>query len=188
MNAESRLGDGEQLSQLLVAVGRDQDVAAFALLFELLAPRIRAFVGRDADGSAEDVLQETFVNVWRKAHLYDPVRASATTWIYAVARNARIDMARKAARRSYDVDDPAFDVEPVATPHQHLTQAQEKARLEQAVAGLPPEQSEILRLSFFAEKAHAEIAAELGLPLGTVKSRIRLALERLRQELGDEER
>lgn len=186
MSDQSRADAADELSGLLLAVGRNRDTAAFGRLYDLLAPRIRAFVGRGAGQAGEDVLQETFVNIWRKASLFDPAKASATTWVYAVARNARIDLIRKSTRAAVDLNDPAFLADPIATPHQNFSDAQERGRLERALSTLPAEQNEILRLSFFAEKAHSEIAAELGLPLGTVKSRIRLALERLRREMGEE--
>jgi len=188
MNVESRLGEGDKLSRLLVAVGRDSDAAAFASLFEYLAPRIRAFIGRDPESVIKDVVQETFVNIWRKAHLYDPAKAAATTWIYAIARNARIDLLRKESRRAMTPTDPAFMADPVTTPHQYASQAQERVLLERALGVLPAEQSEIVRLAFFSDMAHSEIATELRLPLGTVKSRIRLALERLRREFKEEDR
>lgn len=187
MKVEPRLSENEKLSQLMVAVGRDRDTAAFKLLFETIAPRIRAFIGRGYGNAAEDILQEAFVNIWRKAHLFDPTKAAATTWIYAVARNARIDFLRKEFRGELDPADASLMTEPVATPHEDFASIEDRARLEQALADLPEEQRAVLRLSFFSEMAHAEIAAELGLPLGTVKSRIRLALERLRREIGEEE-
>jgi RNA polymerase sigma factor (sigma-70 family) len=187
MTSESRLADGKQLSRLLVAVGQDHDISAFKLLFESLAPRVRAFIGgRTADRAMiEDVVQETFVNVWRKAHSYDPAKAAAVTWIYTVARNVQIDLLRKTARLAVDPSDPVFVADDGASPYQQAAHARDKAQLQEALSRLPAEQREVLFLAFFAEKAHSEIAQELGLPLGTVKSRIRLALARLRQEFGE---
>lgn len=184
MNITSREGESEQLSQLLVAIGRDRDVAAFGRLFTLLVPRIRGVVGRGSDGAGEEVVQETFVNIWKKAHLFDAGKASATTWIYAVARNVKIDIARKTTRRTLDIEDPSFAGDAVPTPHEHFSAAEDRRHLERAMSTLPQEQREILHLAYFAGKAHSEIAMDLRLPLGTVKSRIRLALERLREELG----
>lgn len=186
MSVESRLDEPKLLSRLLVAVAVDRDAAAFSQLFEVLAPRIRAFVSRGNKDFAEDILQETFVNIWRNAHLYDPAKSLATTWIFAVARNARIDLLRKSFRPAVDLNDPTLAADPVKTPHQHISETQDGARLNRAIAGLSAEQGEILRLAFFADKPHSEIARELGLPLGTVKSRIRLALEHLRRELGED--
>lgn len=185
---DPRSGDAARMSALVSAVAKDRDQAAFRLLFDYFAPRIRAFArSRGADVStAEDVVQETFVNVWRKAHLFDPGKASATTWIYTVARNASIDLGRKMSRPEAEMDDPAFAANPVRTPQQEVLLAEEATRLERALALLPAEQREVLRLAFFAEQSHQDIADALGLPLGTVKSRIRLALGRIRQELGED--
>ena len=188
MNVDPRLEEGTRLSRLLGAVARDRDQDAFKLLFEFFAPRVRAFIARrGADQSGvEDVVQETFVNIWRKAHLYDAEKASATTWIFTVARNARIDLLRKNALPAVDLTDPALVADPAMTPHQEIMQLEDSARLERALATLPPEQREVLRLAFFADMPHAEVAEKLGLPLGTVKSRIRLALRRIRLEFGEE--
>ncbi len=187
MSLESRLADEEHLSRLLVAVGKNKDTAAFGVLFETLAPRVRGFISRRTGdrGTLEDVVQETFVNIWRKAHLYDPDKSAAATWIYAIARNVHIDLLRKTARYVVDATDPAFVADSAASPYQEFTHARESERLRDALSQLPAEQRDVLFLAFFSEKAHSEIAEELRLPLGTVKSRIRLALHRLRQDFGD---
>lgn len=176
------------MATLILAVAKDRDQRAFRVLFNYFAPRIRALArGRGTHASTvEDVVQETFVNVWRKAHLFDPGKASVTTWIYTVARNASIDLRRKMSRPEADMDDPAFAANPVRTPQQEALLTEESEQLQRALAILPAEQHEVLRLAFFAEKSHQDIADALGLPLGTVKSRIRLALGRIRQQLGEE--
>lgn len=175
--------------QLLVAVGRDRDREAFKALFSLFAPRIKAFMlGQRADAAlAEEILQETMVNVWRKAAQFDPGKASASTWIFAIARNMRIDMLRKTSRPEPDMNDPALvpDAEPLA--HEQISREQEAARLRKAFGGLPEDQQQVLRLVFMEEKTHAQVADEIGIPLGTVKSRIRLALKRIRSEIGERE-
>ena len=134
---------------------------------------------------ADEVIQETMVRIWRKAGQFDPARASASTWIFTIARNIRIDLIRKANRPEPDMNDPAFVPDPEPLPHDRLSREQEAGRLLDIVADLPAEQQEVLRLAFFEEKSHPEVAAELGIPLGTVKSRIRLAMKRIRNEFGD---
>ena len=177
----------EQLDQCIAAVAEHRDRAAFRALFDHFAPRLNAFLlGQGADpGQAEDVVQETMVNVWRKAAQFDPARASAATWVYTIARNLRIDMIRKARRPEPDMNDPAMvpDAEPGADDQ--IARNQETDRLKAAVAALPEAQQEVLRLAFFEEKAHSEVAEVLGIPLGTVKSRIRLALKSIRSTFGD---
>ncbi len=175
------------LDDLLAAVAGSRDRAAFKALFEAFAPRIRAFVGRRGSdpATADEIVQETFVNVWRKAHLFDPGKSSASTWMYAIARNARIDLLRRENRPAFDPTDPALVPEPGPSAHQVVSHAQESARLKDALALLPDEQQQVLRLAFVEEKTHAEVSEELGIPLGTVKSRIRLALGRIRTQLED---
>jgi RNA polymerase sigma factor (sigma-70 family) len=180
-------GAARQMDHLLTAVAENRDKEAFRDLFETFAPRIRAFIGRQGTDSetVEEVVQETFVSVWKKAHLFDPGKASASTWMFAIARNARVDLLRKVNRPALDPDDPALVADPEPSAHQLVSRSQEAARLKEVMALLPPEQQEVLRLAFFEEKAHGKVAEELGIPLGTVKSRIRLALGRIRSELGD---
>ncbi len=187
INDQKSGGTGRQLDHLLAAISEGRDRQAFRHLFDAFAPRIRAFIARqgtDAE-TAEEVVQETFVSVWKKAHLFDPSKASASTWMFAIARNARIDLLRKSARPAPDPDDPALVADPEPSAHTLVSRAQEAARLKEVMGLLPPEQQAVLRLAFYEEKAHAQVAEELGIPLGTVKSRIRLALGRIRSELGD---
>lgn len=175
------------MDELLVSVAENRDRDAFRRLFEAFGPRLRAFVGRQGTdpATAEEVVQETFINVWRKAHLFDLEKASAATWIFTIARNARIDMLRRENRPALDPDDPALVPDPEPGAHQQVSRMQEAARLKESMSLLPPEQQEVLRRAFLEEKPHAAVAEELGIPLGTVKSRIRLALGRIRSELGE---
>lgn len=177
------------LNSLMLAVAAHQDKDAFQDLFLHFAPRVKAFTlrqGADAQ-MAEEIVQETMVKVWRKAGQFDPAKASASTWIFTIARNLRIDMLRRAARPEPDADDPFFVPDPAPPAHETMSRDQEATRLHDALSGLPPEQQEVLRLAFFEDKPHTQVAEELGIPLGTVKSRIRLAFRRMRAELGDEQ-
>ena len=175
------------MEQLLVAVAENQDRAAFRTLFEYFAPRVKAFMGRQgADpGMVEEIIQETMVNVWRKADQFDPAKASAATWIFTIARNLRVDLVRKANRPAPDANDPALVPDPEPFGHEVISLKREASQLNNAVAALPPEQLAVLKLAFYEEKAHAQVAEELGIPLGTVKSRIRLAFNRIRSDLGE---
>lgn len=177
----------DQMARLLSKVAEHQDKAAFQSLFEHFAPRIKAFIQRKGTDpeTAEEVVQEAMVNVWRKARQFDPAKASASTWIFTIARNVRIDLLRKAMRPEPDMNDPALVPDPEPLAHDKLAHEQDASRLKRALSGLPSDQQEVLRLAFFEEKAHAEVARELNIPLGTVKSRIRLAFNRVRSELGD---
>jgi RNA polymerase sigma-70 factor (ECF subfamily) len=163
---------------------RDQrDQTAFAELFRHFAPRIKAFLiksGADAT-MAEECAQEVMATLWRKAHMFDPSRASVATWIFTIARNRRIDALRK--QRRPEPEDLTWG--PEAEPDQEdiLTLQQESTQLRQALAGLPDAQRELIERAYFGDLSHSEIAAETGLPLGTIKSRIRLALDRLRHAM-----
>ncbi len=175
------------LDALLGAVAGQRDRTAFAALFAYFAPRIKSYLmrlGCDA-GVAEDVVQEVMVTLWRRAGRFDPRRASATTWVFTIARNKRIDLLRRERRPELDPEEPAL-LPAAPRPADALAEAGEDAvRLRQAIRALPEEQESLLRLAFYDDKPHSAIAAESGLPLGTVKSRIRLALARLRRVLGD---
>ena len=135
---------------------------------------------------AEEVAQEVMVTVWRKAGRFDAAKASAATWIYTVARNRRIDLHRREARPEPDPEDPLWRPEPQGSPERQLAGADRDAQLRAAIADLPREQIEVLRLAFFAGFSNVEIAERLELPLGTVKSRLRLSFARLRGRLGEE--
>jgi RNA polymerase sigma-70 factor (ECF subfamily) len=168
-----------------VAVGRDR--VAFAKLFGYFAPRIKAYVRclGVADHKAEDVVQEVMLTVWHRASLYDAAQASVGTWIFTIARNKRIDEFRRERRPQIDLEDPMLVRDPEPTADETWLQAQAERRLKRAVQALPEEQALVLRKNFFEDKPHGVIAEELNLPLGTVKSRARLALAKLREALRD---
>ncbi|MFG1279614.1 sigma-70 family RNA polymerase sigma factor [Xanthobacter autotrophicus] len=175
------------MSALVVAIARSGDREAFALLFRHFAPRVKAFLMRSglAANTAEELAQETLLTVWRKASYFDPTRAAASTWIFTIARNLSIDMKRR-ERNMGTVDLDAVDEEADETSGETiLMSAEREARVRAALAKLSEEQATIVRLSFFQEKPHSQIAQELGIPLGTAKSRVRLALSRLRTLLED---
>ena len=157
-----------------------QDKAAFAELFGHFAPRVKGFLMKSgADATlAEECAQEVMATVWLKAHMFDASRASVATWIFTVARNRRIDILRK-ERRPEPEDLPWG---PEAEPEQAdaIALQQESEILGKALRDLPPAQRELIEKAYFGDLTHSEIAEQTGLPLGTIKSRIRLALDRLR--------
>jgi RNA polymerase sigma-70 factor (ECF subfamily) len=175
-----------ELEALLLAVAERQDKAAFRALFSHFAPRLKSYLVRlGSNGTvAEDIVQETMLALWRKAPLFDPGKAAVSTWVFTIARNLRIDMVRRELRPELDPNDPALVPDAPNAPDAGLEQSQIDARLREALKRLPREQREVVELSFFTEKPHGEIAQDLGLPLGTVKSRLRLAMGRLRTALG----
>ncbi|MDJ0945796.1 MAG: sigma-70 family RNA polymerase sigma factor [Kiloniellales bacterium] len=175
----------DEMGDLLVAVAERKDRAAFVRLFEYFAPRVKSYLTRlgAGDSQSEDLVQEVMLTVWRKAWQYDPKKARATTWIFTIARNKRIDAIRRERRPELDPNDPALVPDPEVIPDEAASAGEWRALIRQAIAQVPAEQATILRLHFFEEKTQDAIAKELGLPLGTVKSRIRLAMRKLRRNL-----
>ena len=174
---------------LLVRVGRDRDRTAFAELFEHFAPRIKSFLlrlGTDAS-VAEEVTQEAMIMVWRRAETYDARQSGASTWIFTIARNKRIDRLRRENRPLPDMTDPSLAPEDVETSDIFVFRQQEEKKIRHALKNLPEEQAKMIFSAYYEEKSHREIADESGVPLGTVKSRIRLALNRLRAHLDEPE-
>ncbi|MBO6784609.1 MAG: sigma-70 family RNA polymerase sigma factor [Alphaproteobacteria bacterium] len=172
---------------LLVSVA-DRDRDAFAALFAHFAPRVKSYMLRlgSDDSQAEELAQEALVSVWRKADRYDPSRAAASTWIFTIARNLRIDAYRRRNHPEPDPDDPALVPEAPPSADAVVERKQDAERIRAALEELPEEQREVVRLSFFDDKTHTEISEALDIPLGTVKSRIRLAFGRIRNLLEDE--
>ena len=173
---------------LMAAVAATRDSQAFGALFGLFAPRIKAFMIRGgADpATAEELSQETMVQVWRRADSFDPAKASASTWIFTIARNKRIDRLRREGRPAPDPELYEAELPRPASPFETVDAAQTESVLRRGVEALSAEQLEVIEKAFYEDKSHAVIAEELGLPLGTVKSRIRLALGRLRTMMESE--
>lgn len=179
---------GDEYGDLLRRIAERQDRAAFGELFEHFAPRIKAFLmrGGTSAAGAEDLAQEAMLILWRKAALFDPAKASAATWIFTIARNLRIDALRRERRPGFDPNDPSLLPERERGADAILESRADETALSHALLDLPDGQSEIVLQSFFLDKPHSQIAAEMGIPLGTVKSRLRLAMARLRLALGEE--
>lgn len=172
-------------SDLIVAVaGRDR--AAFVALFDRYAARIKAFALRRgaSPADADEIAQDVMVAIWRRAETFDPGRASAAAWIYAIARNRRVDFARRAGRPGPDPLDPFFRPDPEPDAFAAVDAAEREGRLRDALAGLAPGQRRVVVASFFDGLSHSEIAIREAVPLGTVKSRIRLAFRHLHAVLG----
>lgn len=167
-----------------IAQVRDsQDQQAFAELFAHFAPRVKAYLIKSGanPGQAEECAQDVMATLWRKAHLFDATRASAATWIFTIARNRRIDILRK--ERHPEPEDLPWG--PEAEPDQETALAlqQESQQLKRAIGDLPKAQRDLVHQAYFGDMSHREIADATGLPLGTIKSRLRLALERLRHAM-----
>ncbi len=174
----------ENFDALLLAVAQG-DRAAFAALFAHFAPRLKAWLmhSGSSEVQAEELVQEAMVKVWRKGAQFDPAQAGASTWIFTIARNLRVDQLRRQGQPTQGLDDAMLDglVDPTALPDEALHTQRREREVRAALAGLTDEQVQVIRLSYFDDQPHARIAEVLGIPLGTVKSRIRLALIHLRR-------
>lgn len=171
------------LSECIRKVAQSQDRQAFTVVFEHFAPRVKAYLVKTGASSsaAEECVQEAMVAVWNKAHLFDPRKANASTWIFTIARNKWIDSIRKQNRPEPDELSWNYETEPNA--EDMLVTEQESQKLAAAVASLPEKQLDLIKRAYYGDISHRDIAKQTGLPLGTIKSRIRLALDRLRYEL-----
>jgi RNA polymerase sigma-70 factor (ECF subfamily) len=175
----------EEYADLVMAVATNRDRDAFVRLFDFFGPRIYAYLLRLRldPGVADELTQEVMTTLWQKAGLFDRKKSSVGTWLFRIARNRRIDLLRRdredVVANAYAPDTP----DPAIAPDDSLDLSQREAKIRAALGLLPPEQLELVRLAFFEGHSHGEIAAQTGLPLGTVKSRLRLAFTRLRRAL-----
>ena len=177
-------GDSVDGNALLLAMAQRRDRGAFALLFRHYAPRLKShLLGRGVDdGVAEELVQEVMLAAWRRAESFDPLRGAASSWLFTIARNALIDRVRR-ERRPEPEPEPADASRELTSPEHELLAREGQAALKRALLRLPPEQSAVLQDAYFRGRTMSEIAAERNLPIGTVKTRTRLALERLRSEI-----
>jgi RNA polymerase sigma factor (sigma-70 family) len=180
----------DSLGAALIAVAKHADRSAFAQLFRHFAPRVKAYLlrlGAD-EAAAEDLMQDVMLTVWRRAPTYDPSLSGVSTWIFTIARNRRIDALRRTVRPASELDDPSLLPEPPASPDAFAAAQEWEEKIAAAIEHLPPEQAEMLRLAYFDDRSHTDIASALNLPLGTVKSRLRLAVGRLRSIFESEDK
>jgi RNA polymerase sigma factor (sigma-70 family) len=175
--------DATDWAALLMQVRDRQDRTAFASLFRHFAPRVKAFLMKSGAPAsvAEECAQDVMATLWQKAHLFDPARASVATWVYTIARNKRIDALRKDRRA--EPEDIDWGPEPEPDQAEAMEAQQDTDRLSRALASLPEKQRKLIERAYYGDLSHSEIAAETGLPLGTIKSRIRLALDKLRHHM-----
>lgn len=188
LRGRPRIGPGSLfMADFLQRIAERGDAEAFRELFQAYAPRVKAYMmrqGADAN-TAEELAQETMMTVWRKASLYSAEKGNATTWIYAIARNLRVDRLRKeftwvGLPDGHD-ETPSED----ALPDDVVAEEERRVRVKAALSELPPDQFEVVSLSYIDGLSHSEIAARLGVPLGTVKSRMRLAYQKVRELVED---
>jgi len=177
-----------QLSACMKAVAQDRDKNAFATIFKHFAPKISRLASQKlgTEAAGLDVTQETMSRVWRKAHMYNPERGAATTWIYTVMRNVIFDQLRKQSGNHIEsLSDDIWPLEQVLQTEDDFEDHLMSRRLNHLVEKLPTNQKEVLKAVYYQQLTHEQLAAQLNLPIGTVKSRIRLAVNKLKQQLGE---
>lgn len=177
--------DSTDWSALMCAVRDHGDRAAFARLFRHFAPRVRSYLVKSgaSPAQAEECAQDVMATLWQKARLFDPGRASVATWVFTIARNRMIDMIRRDRRP--DPEPMPWDREAEPDQAEVYAAAEESRQLSAALEALPETQRSLIRRAYYGDLSHSELAVETGLPLGTIKSRIRLALERLRARMSE---
>lgn len=187
VSKESLKEKARREAELILRISQ-KDKSAFATFFELYAVRVKAFLIRYGVevSDADDLAQDVMVQVWRKASTFNPQKASASTWVFTIARNRRIDRIRKIARAKPLEEDPLFQPDPEPDALTTVAADERDARVKLALAALSQEQRQVIEASFFAGLSHAEVSEVLKIPLGTVKSRTRLAFKSLRAALGDD--
>jgi RNA polymerase sigma factor (sigma-70 family) len=177
-----------RLADLVERVAAARDRAAFMELFDHYAPRLKAFLRKRGagDAQAEDLVQDVMLTVWQRASLYDRAQASVSTWVFTIARNRQIDVLRRERRPELDAEEPLLQPSAGPEPDRLFDAERSAERVRAALLLLPAEQAELVRVSFYEEASHSALAERFDLPLGTVKSRLRLALQKLRHALDDE--
>lgn len=171
---------------LLLAVRDHRDREAFLELFRQFAPRVKGWLVRGGLPStrSDEITQDVMMRVWRRSESWSPERGKASTWIFAIARNARVDALRKKRLPTWHADDPVLVADPADGPLATSVQSQRAGHLRQALSTLPEDQADVLRAAYFEHQSMREIASARSIPVGTVKSRVRLAMARLRLALG----
>jgi RNA polymerase sigma-70 factor (ECF subfamily) len=175
----------QELKTLINLIATRKDKSAFSSLFKLVGPRIKGYLMKlgSNDIVAEDLLQEVMLTVWRKSETFDRNKAAVSTWLFTIARNKRIDMLRKEIRPQLDPNDPMLTPNQEDSADNIYGSKQESIKITDAIKMLPEEQSKLIKMTYYEDKSHSIIAKELKMPLGTVKSRIRLASTRLKKLL-----
>lgn len=187
-NGDETLLKAKDDAKLILRIAKDRDRDAFRELYERYAGRIKGAMIRSGarNDEADETAQEAMLAIWRKADTFDPARAPASAWIFTIARNRRIDMLRKTNRPMPDPNDPLYAPDPPTPAEAEVAIEMRNAKVRDALSSLSTDQRTAVHLAFFEGLSHAEVAKSMDTPLGTVKSRLRLAAARLRGALGNE--
>ena len=178
--------ESEKNDSLLVNIGESRDKVSFKKIYKYFSPRIKGYIMKlgAEESMAEEIVQETMTTIWRKSDTYDPKNAGASTWIFTIARNKRIDRLRKDGKKLSNLIDPSLQPQSEKMPDENLIDKEIKAEFSLILKKISPDQAKIIKAAYYEGKTHKEISDEIKIPLGTVKSRVRLALKHIKDELG----
>lgn len=189
-NVQPQIRD-DNWSLLLTTIGDSQDRKAFYEFFQHFAPMIKGYFLSKSGASmnesmADELIQEVMLKVWQKADKFDSSKSAASTWLFTLARNTRIDMIRRQAKHNLEVieTEDIWPDDEEASPVARLQQNRDEKKILHSLSQLPIEQAQVVRKVYLEGKTHTTVSEELQLPLGTVKSRLRLALVRMRLVFG----
>ena len=185
MGVAAEVTTPDEFADLVMAVATKRDRTAFARLFDFYAPRVYAYLLRLRldPGVADELTQDVMTTLWQKAELFDRTKSSVGTWLFRIAHNRRIDVHRRSREDAVPEPRPTDTPDPSPAPDDELDMSRREASIRVALRLLPEAQLDLIRLAFFEGLSHGDIASQTGLPLGTVKSRLRLAFSRLRRTL-----
>jgi RNA polymerase sigma-70 factor (ECF subfamily) len=188
MGAAAGVTTPDEFADLVMAVATKRDRTAFARLFDFYAPRVYAYLLRLRldPGVADELTQDVMTTLWQKAELFDRTKSSVGTWLFRIAHNRRIDVHRRGRENAVPEPRPTETPDPAPAADDSLDMSQRQASIRAALRLLPQEQLDLIRLAFFEGMSHGDIASQTGLPLGTVKSRLRIAFSRMRRALEQE--
>ena len=182
MNLIAESTEVMDLNQAIRRIAEFRDRDAFIIVYNFFSPRLKSYLitQRMSVMNAEELVQETMLRIWQKSKMFNPDKSSASTWIFTIARNLRIDSIRKNKLPMINIDEVSEQIDSQPDPEHQADRNQRQKNIAHALTLLPSKQFQVVFMSFFQDKSHGEISEELQIPLGTVKSRMRLAFERLR--------
>jgi len=170
------------LRNFIKDIAETQDRLAFSNIFNYFAPRLKSFFIKlgCSESQSEEIIQEVMISIWTKSKTYNSEKSSVSTWVYTIAKNKRIDKIRKEKKHYSSESDESLEIPIPSIQEDQVIATEISEKINNCISYLPKEQAELLKLSYFYEKTHSDIASELKIPLGTVKSRIRLALSKMK--------
>ena len=183
---EKRIIYNRKYSEYIIRIAEDHSKAAFAEVFKEFYPRVKSYLSSLSVHyeRVDDIAQDVMTTIWRKAHQYDSTKAAPVTWIFTIARNRYIDVCVRKKNHQFSTEDAGFFMVDLEEPDVAFARVQNQEVINNVVEHLPETHIELVKMAYFRDYSHREISEKTGLPLGTVKSRLRVALQKMRKFLG----